>query len=333
MTQRQASRLRGRPQKSVFAIAGSLALSVAFAASAFGVSPAPPPKPPLAYTGYATPVTASSATVKARVNPRGLASEYHFEYGPTVTYGSQTPSASAGSGTQEELFSATLTGLEPYTTYHYRIVANSSAGTTTGQDATFTTKKVPLSLALGATPNPVVFGSPLTVSGTLSGTGNAGVEVVLQGNSFPYTHGFHDLTSAEPTEASGGFSFPVAGLLQGTQLRAATVAKPVIYSPVFTEAVTIRVILHARSTHRQGFVRFYGVVAPSAPGAPVAIERMNSAHRYVTVSGTAVHGRNGISQFACTVRLRRRGLYRALVLSPSPGGAQISGRSEPILIR
>jgi hypothetical protein len=210
------------------------------------------------------------------------------------------------------------------------VLASSSAGTSASTDATFTTKKIPLSLAASPTPNPVVFGSPLELSGTLSGTGNVGVEVVLQANPFPYTHGFHNVTSPEPTDAAGSFSFPIAGLLDSTQMRAATVGKPQIFSPVSTELVTVRVTLHVRPAKRRGFVHLYGNVTPAAPGAQVAFERLVHG-QYAPVSGTTIKTAGEVSRFARTMRLRRDGLYRAFVLLPS--GAQVSGRSRPIMIR
>lgn len=293
---------------------------------------APKPLPPLAYTGYVEQITASSATLKARIDPRGSATQYYFEYGPTTAYGSQTPPASAGSATVEGKFTQVVTGLEPYTIYHFRVTASNPAGTTYGADGTFTTRKIPLSLSASATPSPVVFGAPLSVSGTLSGTGNAGVEVVLQANPFPYTHGFHDLTAPVPTDAAGSFSLPVAGLLESSQLRAATVGKPTIYSPVIAELVTVRVTLHVRPARRRGYVRLYGTVTPSEPGAQVAFERLSHG-QYVTVSGTTVRPRaGGVSRFSRTLRLRRRGLYRVLVLLPG-GGPEVSGRSRPVMIR
>ncbi len=293
--------------------------------------PAPKPLPPLAYSGYAEQITASTAVLRARVNPRGLATTYFFQYGPTAAYGSQTPSAAAGSGTVEVKLTHAVSGLEPDTTYHFRVVASSSAGTTASADAAFATRKVPLSLTATVVPDPVVFGSPLELTGTLSGTGNAGVAVVLQADPFPYTHGFHDVTSAVPTDAAGDFSLPVAGLLQSTQLRAATAGKPTIYSPVVTELVAVRVTLHVRPARRPGYVRLYGTVTPGEPGAGVAFERFDHG-RYVLVSGTTVRTRaSGVSRFARTLRLRRRGLYRALVQVAS--GAEVSGRSRPVLIR
>lgn len=292
---------------------------------------APKPHPPLAYTGYVEQITISSAILKAKIDPEGLATQYYFEYGPTTDYGSQTPPASAGSGTAEAKFVQGVTGLEPYSIYHFRVVASSSAGITYSADGTFTTKKIPLSLSASVTPSPVVFGAPLGVSGTLSGTGNANVEMVLQANPFPYTHGFHDLTAPVPTDAAGNFSFPVAGLLESTQLRAATVGQPTIFSRVVTELVTVRVTLHVRPAHRHGYVRLYGTVTPSKPGAQVAFEVLSHG-KYVTVSGTRIRARaGGVSRFARTMRPPRRGLYRALVVVA--GGPEVSGRSRPVMIR
>jgi hypothetical protein len=305
--------------------------SAALASEAPAATPAAP-KPPTVHTGYASPSSPSSATVRAKVDPHGLATEYRFDYGTTTAYGALTPSAPAGSGTQEAAVAQTIGGLAPFTTYHYRVIATSSAGTAIGQDATFTTRKAPLALTITSTPDPVVFGGPLTVSGALSGTGAAGVQVVLQANPFPYTHGFHNPTSPLPAGADGDFSFPVAGMFQGAQLRVSTIAKPVIHSATITELVALHVTLHVRPARRRGFVRLYGTVTPAQPGASVAFERRDGAHRYIPVSGTAVRsGKGEISRFARTVRLRHRGVYRALVEIPS--GAQVSGRSRPIVIR
>jgi hypothetical protein len=292
----------------------------------------PAARAPSASTGYAQALTATTASVRARIDPHGVPTEYRVEYGATAAYGSQTPAASAGSATSENVYTVALSGLTPYTTYHYRVLATSSAGTAVGKDATFVTKKQPLALSLDATPNPVVFGRALTVSGTLSGTGNGGVDVVLQGAPFPFAHGFHDITSPELTSATGAYSFPLTSLLETTELRVATVAKPIVHSAIATESVALDVTLHVRPTHRRGYVRLFGSATPDVAGARVAFERRSSKHRYVTVSGTIVKGTVGEGgHFSRIVRLSRRGVYRALVQIPS--GAQISGRSTPILIR
>src|SRR4051812_40424913 len=75
-------------------------------------------------TGGANGVTADAGRLHATVNPKGAATTYYFEYGPTRRYGSRTPDASAGRGTRNVNVTAAVGGLTPNTTYHYRVVAS-----------------------------------------------------------------------------------------------------------------------------------------------------------------------------------------------------------------
>jgi len=95
---------------------------------------------PTATTGSASSVTTTSAKVAGTVNPNGVATKYHVDYGLTTGYEAASPEESAGSGTSAVPVSATLTGLKPLTTYHYRIVATTSTGNAVGADKTFKTK-------------------------------------------------------------------------------------------------------------------------------------------------------------------------------------------------
>jgi len=98
---------------------------------------------PAATTGPATAVTDRAATLSGSVNARGVPTNYHFEYGPTTAYGSNTPIADADSGRSAVAAAVTLGGLSPATTYHYRLVATNAGGVTTGIDQTFTTASPP----------------------------------------------------------------------------------------------------------------------------------------------------------------------------------------------
>jgi hypothetical protein len=90
-------------------------------------------------SSYAQSVTSASATLAGGVYPNGSDTTYWWQYGPTTTYGLQTPATDIGSGTAAVPVSDTLPGLSPATTYHYRLVAQNSAGTTYGYDYTLTT--------------------------------------------------------------------------------------------------------------------------------------------------------------------------------------------------
>ena len=87
----------------------------------------------------ATEVTATSALLRAYVNPEDHSTTYYFEYGPSTAYGSSTVPASAGNDDDSVLVATPVGGLGTETAYHYRVVATSSKGTTTGSDRTFTT--------------------------------------------------------------------------------------------------------------------------------------------------------------------------------------------------
>lgn len=95
--------------------------------------------PPAVATGATNVIGENSVTLTAIVSPNGVATTYRFEYGTTTSYGSQTPTFSAGSSTSPVSVSAVLVGLASARTYHYRVVATSVHGTSAGADRTFLT--------------------------------------------------------------------------------------------------------------------------------------------------------------------------------------------------
>jgi hypothetical protein len=101
------------------------------------------PAAPIATTLHPDGVTSTGAALHGVVNAGGDATTYRFEYGTSAGYGEQTAEASAGSGTSAQAEDVALNGLTPSTTYHYRVVATNSHGTTPGADRTFTTAAPP----------------------------------------------------------------------------------------------------------------------------------------------------------------------------------------------
>jgi hypothetical protein len=109
---------------------------------------------PRVLPGAATGVGPTSATVDATVNPEGSATTYQFEYGTSTSYGQTAPAApaAAGAGSIPVAEGTSLAGLEPGTTYHYRVVAIDASGNTTrGADLTFTTLPQPVMSGESAT--------------------------------------------------------------------------------------------------------------------------------------------------------------------------------------
>jgi hypothetical protein len=305
------------------------AAALAPVATAFVCSAAAAASLPTVSTGRAREVSYGSAVLTGSVKPNGGDASYYFQYGVTRAYGSQTAIADAGAGVHAVKVSLPVTGLQPLTVYHYRLVAVNSAGASIGGDATLLTTKVPLSLQILASPNPVLFGGSIAVQGTLSGTGNGNREVILQASSFPFTAGFQNVGNAELTNASGGFSFPVLGMTLVTQFRVVTTTNPPVASPVALDGVAVRIASHVARTSRTHFARIFGTVTPAENGMQVGILRITHGHG-VLVGGALLHPRNaGSSKFSRVVPVRP-GVYRVLVRVTS--GAQISNYGEPLLI-
>jgi NHL repeat len=101
------------------------------------------PVPPRLENELATEVGASEAKLGAVVNPGGIGSAYRFEYGTTTGYGRSVPvpEGDTGGGFRSRTVWAGAPGLQPGTTYHYRVVLTSPLGPVVeGKDHTFTTE-------------------------------------------------------------------------------------------------------------------------------------------------------------------------------------------------
>jgi hypothetical protein len=93
--------------------------------------------PPVVITNPATNVAKSSATLNGSVDPHGLSTSVHFQYGTSTSYGSTTANQTKTGNTYQSV-SANISGLSASRTYHFRIVGTNSGGTRYGSDRTFT---------------------------------------------------------------------------------------------------------------------------------------------------------------------------------------------------
>lgn len=106
------------------------------------------------YTMPAENVTDTEAEIHGLVfvYPDDATVSYWFEYGPTKDYGSETSHGSLViTDRDNHPVSAQLTGLDPGTTYHYRLCAK-DGGPLCAQDEKFTTTGGVTELAIDATP-------------------------------------------------------------------------------------------------------------------------------------------------------------------------------------
>jgi hypothetical protein len=123
-----------RRVKLALAVLGLLALTATAAIAA---------STPSAATGPATSISNSGAVLHGTVNPGGAKTFYVFQWGPTTAYGSTSKARSAGAGTKPFAVQQSVHGLNPGTTYHYRVGVLSRLGGAEGPDRTFRTKGNP----------------------------------------------------------------------------------------------------------------------------------------------------------------------------------------------
>lgn len=272
---------------------------------------------PTAVTAAASLVGATSATLNGSVNPNGVATSWFFEYGTTTAYGSTTASKSAGSGTSSVAVTAPLSNLAAGTTYHYRLVAKSAAGTTRGADQTLATTGVTLHAAAVA----VVYGQAVTLSGTVT-SGQAGETVTVY--SKPLGQGSFASVATLLTTAGGGWTYAARPKIltqyEATWKSATSAQTSVGVHPL----VTLRALTRARFS-------VHVVAARSFAGRSVALQRLSKLGQWVSVGLARL---NASSTFVFHPKLPRGvSRLRATISVNQAGAGYLGGTSRTISFR
>lgn len=309
-------------------VPASFAIAAVLAGNAFAAAP-------LATTTAATDVTSTTAVVNGTVEPNGEDTTYVFQYGTTTDYGTTTPVQGPVKGNGARAVSATLSGLAPGTTYHYRVVATNPSGTVNGADMTFTTAAPGSApgVTISSSKPAVTFGRPVTITGTVTGPGNAGATVTLEGSETPTSTTFKSTGLTATTDAAGAFSIVVKPT-QITRYRVTVgKGKDVTTSNEVTVKVRAKVNLSVSDrTPRSGQrVFFTGSVLPGHEGVIAKIQR-RTAKGWRTVATTALIAASPLadgttrSTYSKGVRVRSDGTYRVRV---APGdGDHVTGISR-----
>jgi plastocyanin len=98
------------------------------------------PGTPKAKTTAASGENQSEATLNGSIEPEGNATEYHFEYGESVSEHTTATASLGATDFASHSVSASLTSLLPNRTYHFELIVTYGAGTTVlGGEQTFKT--------------------------------------------------------------------------------------------------------------------------------------------------------------------------------------------------
>jgi opacity protein-like surface antigen len=269
---------------------------------------------PTATTGNANSITQTTAKLHGTVKPNKENSTWHFEFGTTTAYGTNTPEQgpiTAGSGSTG--VATDVGGLAPGTMYHYRLVATNASGSIPGRDRTFTTRSA---VSLNASKQAANFNDNVTLSGQVFGTAVAGITVTLQENPYPFG-GWSDVATTT-TDASGNYQF-IRQLKTHTGWRVVAQTKPAGSSvPAFVlQQDTVTLKANTTRPKRRHTVLFTGFALPARVGAPVYVQRLGK-RGWRTVLTAKLAPTPVADTVSYAVRLRHvvSGVYRAFV----PGG-------------
>ncbi len=177
------------------------------------VAPAAAADTPLeVMTNSASAITINSAILNGNLTSMGNATSVNvwFEWGTTTSYGNNTPTKIL---TSPGLFTVTLNGISPGTTYHFRAKADGGIdGIVTGDDKIFTAATRPPVVRTSMETN--VVGNGAVLNGYLDSLGTASsVDVYFE---YGKTTNYGSVTSKKRLTTTGAFSVSITGLTPDT---------------------------------------------------------------------------------------------------------------------
>ncbi len=271
--------------------------------------------PPVVQTGAAQSVAVGTATLTGSVDPKSRSTTWWFEYGTSTAYGSKTSSQSAGSGSGAKSVNAAVKGLANGTVYHFRLVARSDAGTTSGADATFQTTGV----TLAAAAREVTFGRTVFLRGTVP-THTAGQAVTV----FAQAYGAPSFQSVAVvlTAADGSWAY-LAKPAIGTSYRAIWQG-----GSSATVAIGVHPVVAFGRSGRRFTVRVRGVHAFA--GRVVQLQRRTVAGKWLTVRRVRL-GVRSRAEFKATLPRGVSALRMAISINQA-GAGYLGGKSRTIVV-
>jgi hypothetical protein len=202
---------------------------------------------PTVVTNPPSAITGTAATFNGTINAHGTSTVATFNYGLTAAYGSTVnavPSPVTGGNTMA--VSARPTTLKPATTYHYQIKGVSTAGTSTGADAMFTTPNNVAALSgLVLSSGPLTPGFSSAATGYTATVSNSTTSVTLTPTvSDPHA----TVTVNGALVTSGSASGPINVNAGGNPLSVVVTAQDGVTTKTYTVTVTRAAVLATMTT-------------------------------------------------------------------------------------
>ncbi len=274
--------------------------------------------PPMATTQDATNKSQTGATLNGTVNANPKSATVQFEYGEDTNYGTQvTADQSPVTGASDSSVSKAISALTASTTYHYRVCATSTDGTSCGVDKTFATTDSP---APSPTTSPVASAGP-------DQTVKSGTTVYLNGSGSKATAASATIDTWAWTKASG----PANPTINNSTSQVASITPATDGTYIYKITVTDSNGKSASDTcvvnvsaNKPPIARASGYAAISGSSASVTLEGATSvardgagitAYAWTQLSGPASPSLSGAnsSQASCSTSTEGAYVYKLTV--------------------
>lgn len=155
-------------------------------------------------------VTTGAEMFLGTVNPGGLTTAAYFEYGATTAYGSTlSVSLSPDNGTTVQTVDDYLDSPPAGTTYHYRLTATNSSGTSVGEDRTWVTERTMGDYTYVTSDNTAILTNYTGSGGTVSipATINGLPVTIIEGGTFYQITGVTSVSIPSSVTSIRGYAF------------------------------------------------------------------------------------------------------------------------------
>jgi hypothetical protein len=285
----------------------------------------PNPTPPGITDQHATPVTPDHEHVSAVLDANGADTIYYFQYGRSTSYGNRSTPTTVGADSLGPV-EAELTGLRPYTRYHWRLFARNAAGNTAGRDHTFRTGRVATALSLFSTRKTVQWGRGVTLGGRVSGFGVNQMTLALEQERFPFGIGFQEVRTTH-AGSDGGYLFSIDNVWGLTRYQVVTRTQTPLTSAVAAVRVAPRTKIAARTLSRKR-ARVSGTIRPAITGE-LSLQRRLASGKWAQVRPRAIAGAKTFSFNVFRARKVNRA-YRVVVLPAR--GAYVKTATRAVIV-
>ena len=274
--------------------------------------------PPIVRSGSATGVGSNGATLTGSVDPSGHSTQWYFQYGPSTAYGLVAPAHTANSGGARSV-SETIGGLTSGKTYHFRLVGQNAAGTSSSTDATFTTAGAAVTVT--ASTATVIAYHAVTLTGKVA-SGRAGEMVALFAQQF--SSGSFSALATVLTDAGGAWSHVVRPAIGTTYKGVWNGSTSSAVSVAVRPSVSLHTLPHQ---HFQTRV----LAARSFAGRTVQLQRHLLSGGWLTIARAHLNSR---SAAVFHPKLKRgRWTLRAAISVNQAGAGYLAGFSPWVTIR